>query len=81
MITNIIYYYCIFSISTGITSYFTLFSPILKELSKVELSTSQKFARGIILVSIASVVAPILFKKTLTGPDKKLLKYISDKQK
>ena len=67
-----LYSYVAFSVSIGITSYFTLYRPILRN----ELKDSGAFEvtnpklSAIILIVISSLLAPMLFKLTLTGPTK-----------
>jgi hypothetical protein len=65
-------YYLIFAFSTGITAYFSIYRPILRELENLEnvclFELCAPYQTAFILIMLSSFFAPLMFKMALTGP-------------
>lgn len=74
MIYNIIFYYCIFALSIGITSYFTVYSVLFKLIDdNKEYTKKFKIVRFLTLVGLSSIAAPWLISITITGPSEEII--------
>lgn len=71
IITDVLVYYGIFAFATGITSYFSIYRPILREISHIvpeALEITQPITTALALITISTALAPVLFKMALFGP-------------
>lgn len=65
---NYIYGYVIFAITTGITSYFTLYRPTLVRLaSEYDMEPDNNIISIIKYISLATLTAPAILIQTLRG--------------
>jgi hypothetical protein len=68
-------FYIVFCIATGITSYFTLFKPLISEMKKRNLNTDciNKVYYAVSTCSIIALKAPFVFLVVLKGADEEFL--------
>jgi len=83
LIFNIILAYVLFSLSVGITSYFTIYRPIIiKVRDEYGIHTSEMeypFTAACILILLSALTAPVVLKTALTGPDEVMEEAIIEK--
>ena len=81
MIVNCIIWYCIFALATGITSYLSIYRPILK-LIKDEYggspTTDYPILTAVTLVFFSTLTAPVVLKTALFGASEELQAEIFD---
>ena len=74
--------YAAMSFSTGLLSYFTVYRPILSSLEDYENENEEfldifelqsPFQTAIILITLNTLLAPLIFRTCLTGPDKEFV--------
>ena len=68
--------YVLFSLSVGITSYFTIYRPtfikIRDELGIWTAEMEHSIIAAVVLILLASLTAPVMLKVALTGPTQEL---------
>jgi hypothetical protein len=72
IVLNIFLFYVLFCVSVGITSWFTVYNPMLKELKDINEDVWREYAgltTFLVTVPMTSLLAPIMLPIVLTGPD------------
>lgn len=82
LIVNIIAYYAIFAISVGITSYFTIYRPVINLVYEEHEVWTKEMEYPVItavsLIVLGAIMAPVLFKAAITGPDQDLIDALTE---
>jgi len=83
LIFNIILGYILFSLSVGITSYFTVYRPIfikIRDEYDIEIAELEyPLIAAFVLIVMSSISAPFTFWIAITGPDEDLELSITEK--
>jgi hypothetical protein len=84
LVYSILYYYCALSIATGVTSYFTIYRHIIKEILESEASDEAKWmvdswVYKSAVVAVTIIIAPVMLKSVIFGPSESFVQTFLDR--